>query len=507
MFVMNKQSPREDLRYELRQPYLSVVVAARNDDHGGNMLQRMQAFVDAWVGQAKRYHLSSEIVIVEWNPPADRPRLIEALQWPHELPPCEIRFVEVPAEVHRRFPNADMIPLHQMIAKNVGIRRARGEFVLVTNLDIVYSAELMQFFAEQRLESVMYRIDRHDVANNLPGNTSVDELLSFCESHILRVFAGEGDFQLSRNGFRNLESHDIVSHQAGIRFGAGWSPVQELDGERFRWIESDAELFLERSSAISPRLTVAAEVGPSAGTMPITFQVLDTAGSVLAEAKVTGRCDLCLHVPAEMSSTKLLIRAQGSDLPLTRYPRILNLRVLRLDWDHAPESAFPRGQWRLDVVASSSAFDWSRSYYATSPCAPEIANAAYLHTNACGDFTLLSREDWTSLRGYPELPISPMHIDAFFCYAAHHAGIQQSILREPRRIYHIEHLSGAGWTPEGEEVRMARVASKGLFEISYSEFTKWVDLMRRYNAPVIFNGDNWGLGDVSLSERSLAPRP
>ena len=29
----------------LMEPYLSLVVTARNDDHGGNLLGRMQAFV------------------------------------------------------------------------------------------------------------------------------------------------------------------------------------------------------------------------------------------------------------------------------------------------------------------------------------------------------------------------------------------------------------------------------------------------------------------------------
>ena len=54
-------------------PYISVIVTARNDNHGVNMLGRMQAFLDSWILQAQRYDLPSEIVVVEWNPPADRP--------------------------------------------------------------------------------------------------------------------------------------------------------------------------------------------------------------------------------------------------------------------------------------------------------------------------------------------------------------------------------------------------------------------------------------------------
>jgi hypothetical protein len=157
----------------------------------------------------------------------------------------------------------------------------------------------------------------------------------------------------------------------------------------------------------------------------------------------------------------------------------------------------------IEVLDAGPAFDWAGSFDAPSPFAQEIRNAMYLHTNACGDFTLLSSEDWYSLRGYPEFPIWPMHIDALFCYAAHHAGIRESILREPMRIYHVEHSSGAGWTPEGEKQRVARVAAKGVTEMSYQEVAKWIDLMRRYNAPAIFTTGNWGLGDVPLAEEDV----
>src|SRR5262249_40140089 len=78
-------------------PYLSIVVAARNDNHGGNMLVRMQAFLDSWIGQAKRYNLPSEMIVVEWNPPADRGPLRDELRWPSDTSPCDVRFIQVPA--------------------------------------------------------------------------------------------------------------------------------------------------------------------------------------------------------------------------------------------------------------------------------------------------------------------------------------------------------------------------------------------------------------------------
>jgi len=292
---------------------------------------------------------------------------------------------------------------------------------------------------------------------------------------------------------------------------------------------------------------------------------------------------LRLHLPAELTSGRLTLRVRGRGLPLLRDPRILNLRVLGMEWEAAPEwmqapalsretngAAEPEirvlssnerrvqfavrpgalaalrsfemevrdaagnvifqaggdgsdgehlvtlkmnfemagegpnaSPWLLETVCAKPAQDWPISYHALHPEAFRIARATYLHTHACGDFTLLSREDWFRLRGYAEFPIWPMHVDALFCYAAWHAGIREEILRDPMRIYHIEHLTAAGWTPEGEEARSARLAAKGLTEMKYSEFTKWVNQMRRFNAPLIFSLGNWGLGDLDLREESV----
>src|SRR5205823_4354337 len=63
-------------------PYLSVVTTARNDNHGGDLLYRIGVFVNGLVAQCDRHRIQAELVIVEWNPPTDRPRLADALAWP-----------------------------------------------------------------------------------------------------------------------------------------------------------------------------------------------------------------------------------------------------------------------------------------------------------------------------------------------------------------------------------------------------------------------------------------
>jgi hypothetical protein len=586
---------------ESSTPYISVVVAARNDNHGGNMIGRMQAFLDSWIGQAKQYHLSSEILVVEWNPPADRARLRDELRWPPDMGPCEVRFIEVSREVHARLPNAAAIPLHQMIAKNVGIRRARGQFVLATNLDIIFSAELMQFLGERRLEhGKMYRMDRTDIASHIPAGATVNELLAFCESHMLRIFAREGGMKLSSDGRRALEDEDIVEPGEGIRFGTGWHSVEKSQHRPYRWMGPEAEIVFQRSPEAAPRLLIDAEVGPSAGGCPLALEVVSPAGRVLASARVDGTCKLRLHIPDRFSSGALRLRLQGRKLSLARTPRFLMLRVFGLKWEALPKwlagvslvrttqprlepavlvrSAEPRtlrlairpgpdssletlevkltdpagnvvfraedrlpalsgnrdedeyllslnlgfklpergsdtagrsepessdADWLMEVLDRQPPVDWTIYPQAPTLGAECIANAAYLHASACGDFTLLSRGDWFALRAYPEFPVWPMHIDALFCYAAHHGGIGEVVLREPMRIYHTEHLSAAGWTPEGEQERVARIEAKGVSEIQFATVTEWIDRMRRFNAPMIFTLKDWGLAGLALPETTV----
>jgi hypothetical protein len=128
------------------------------------------------------------------------------------------------------------------------------------------------------------------------------------------------------------------------------------------------------------------------------------------------------------------------------------------------------------------------------------SNVKFLHTNTCGDFTLMAREHWFNLRGYPEFDLFSFHIDSVLCYAAHHAGFREVMLTHPMRCYHIEHGLGSGWTPEGQAKLFERIRARGLSWVDYPEVVLWIDQMRRFNSPMIFNLEHWGLADFELPE-------
>ncbi len=778
-------------------PYLSIVVSARNDDHGGNPLGRMQIFLSGWIEQARRYNIPSEIIIVEWNPLPDRPLLIDVLQWPDDLGPCAVRFIEVPPELHALYPHGDALPLYQMIAKNVGIRRARGEFVLATNIDILFSDELAQYLSERRLRtSRMYRIDRHDAMSDVPPDASLSEQLTYCATHLLRVNAREGTFKVTPQGLPQLDTKDVTASGSGIVFGRGWyAPESYLRKEYFRWAANFAELHLDAPSQPGRTLMLEVEPGPSTGGLPVSVTIEadgETAARVTIERRQRLRLRFARGYPAQ-----LRFHAEGGTVRANRDPRQLTFRVFQIEWEQARSAAPPRMQAELssvpgsrrlailgralrhlvellaqggplvpvtvpvppplrrllklyvdwdgfkgmardpgavfnglfhstpvgaDIVSAGSGLtlgagwllpEWfrGRGFRRTSgaaeillapsagskltlqteaegatsgqaftlrlidtggqvvaeaplqaahpiefplPAAPgrtrvlrlqcqdaqgapaallvfrcersqaasttepaalqppwgagwtldratgirsslaaaellvlvqggalflDLETAAatrfelraagallaefsvdgrsvqrvslnleagrthvldlnasgpfrahycgsaepnhmaarvvaepnqtapdFLHTNACGDFTLLSKQQWCNLRGYAEMDLYSMNLDSLFCFAAHYAGAREEVLAEPMRIYHIEHGVGSGWTPEGQAKLFQRIAARGLSFIGNDEIMQMATEMRRFGSPMIFNHEDWGLASFELKETQVPQR-
>ncbi|MDE3164533.1 MAG: hypothetical protein KGN36_01915, partial [Acidobacteriota bacterium] len=136
---------------------------------------------------------------------------------------------------------------------------------------------------------------------------------------------------------------------------------------------------------------------------------------------------------------------------------------------------------------------------AQAPAEPPLP-PLFLHTNGCGDFTLLAREHWFDLRGYPEFDLFSMNIDSVFCAAAHHGGAREVILEEPMRIYHIEHATGSGWTPEGQTRLFQRLAASGIPWLDNQDVLRWAAQMNRLNSPFIFNHEDWGMAGLELLE-------
>jgi hypothetical protein len=152
------------------QPYISFVTYGRNDGYTADYVLRVSHALRLLARQLERAELPSEIIISEWNPPQDRPLLVEELDVPKDLRHVTIVGVITGAEHHRGFLGADEVGIHVAEAANVGLRRARGEFIVGKSSDTFYSPEVIERIGRRNLRhDTIYRIDRHDVFMDDPA--------------------------------------------------------------------------------------------------------------------------------------------------------------------------------------------------------------------------------------------------------------------------------------------------------------------------------------------------
>jgi hypothetical protein len=339
------QSPR---------PYLSIVVASRNDNHGGDMLKRMRIFMKGLIHQCNKFKLPCELLMVEWNPIEGEALLHTILPTVTKNDFLTIRYVIVPNEIHKKLANSDKLPLFQMIAKNVGIRRASADFVLCTNIDLLFSDDLFRRLAQRDLQpNCFYRANRCDVPNTIQEEWTLAEQLQFCKANIK---------------LRNGKNFD-------------YSNFPDTNGFLFKY--------------------------------PVFIPLL-----------------------------RLLSKIKRS------YAHSIMDRLNELDFD------------------------------------------------ACGDFTLMSKQNWLDIQGYPEFEIYSIHIDSMGILAAAALGFEQIIFRGDECTYHIEH--SGGWEFKSPIDRLH-------FYTKFPMLEWWA--VREAGLHILekkthfnLNRDNWGFKELTLRE-------
>ena len=342
------------MNMESSAPYLSVVVTTRNDDHGGDPLKRLQAFVNTFAEQCRRTHLDAEVIVVEWNPPPDKPRVSELCRVPPDAP-FPVRFIEVPAELHQRLRFSAVLPLFQMIAKNVGIRRARGRFVLATNIDVIFSTELVEHLASGRLErGCIYRLDRHDIESNFPVDGGLEDQMAYCRTHQLRLHARSGTHPVNATGQVITLAPDIVASD-GVALGDGWHTREgDSTGGFFRWAKREAHISVDRTgrSDLELGVVVDIEVEPNP-YQPDSWVDLDIVSGDrrLARRRVSQRTRLRFDLSDNVARHELAVRVLDSSggresLPLFESRDSLCYRVHHVSVHGVPRHEYDPAFWR-----------------------------------------------------------------------------------------------------------------------------------------------------------------
>jgi hypothetical protein len=407
----------------------------------------------------------------------------------------------VPPELHRQLRYADRLPLFQMIAKNVGIRRARGRFVLATNVDVLLSDELMRFLAARRLQPRhLYRLDRYDVDCRIEPHRPVDEQLAACERSLIRVCRREGTHDL-RTGefFRIYDRAGHFAHSLALRLAdRGFSGILALILRQIAFGQRVLKIAVIRIPIRLAQLARHVAVDASRRTQRVLSRTIREA----RRFRHPERIPRVIRRNWRRLRTRIAARTRRQDStraeasPLLALALLLRKLVRSVAWrlTRAAERVARGLELRregvvLRFIALQEAWQWDRA-------------RLRLHTNACGDFTLLAREDWIRTRGYPELEIFSMHLDSLFLYQAHYTGVRERFL--PYRVFHFEH--DAGFKPDEGGLRdlNERLDRDAIPQVTNEQFLAWALEMLRSRSPVPFNGSAWGFADETLAETAVA---
>lgn len=212
-------------------PYLSIVLTGRNDNFGGDFNQRLFSSLSYNHQMLSAAGVEYELVFVEWRPVAGRVLLADLIR--ESLPDIASRLTtyEVDERYHDAFSQNPRLQFHEFIAKNVGIRRALGSYILATNTDIYLSHDIVNSIGKQLLNPmVLHRATRVDLKSWIDATNLDEDVLADARNQAaINSIKGpyftnaSGDFLLlDRFSFHALRGFNEVFRVAKIHIDANF---------------------------------------------------------------------------------------------------------------------------------------------------------------------------------------------------------------------------------------------------------------------------------------------
>ena len=133
---------------------LSLCLAGRNDNYGGNFKRRFVQAMNflAWSSQRAGVYGEIEVVFADWNSDTPVAQDIELSAEAAEM----VRFVEIPPALAKQY-NPEFSPFNQSIAFNCAFRNAMGEYAGIMPADVLLTSHAVR-----------------NLCNILKGNIAVD---------------------------------------------------------------------------------------------------------------------------------------------------------------------------------------------------------------------------------------------------------------------------------------------------------------------------------------------
>lgn len=190
------------LQNHSKRPGIAGIVVGRNDDYIADFERLLTATID-WNTRL----LLDEVVFVEWNPAPDRELL--SLKLAARFP-CLKAYI-VPASVHEKLSKTASYQLLEYHAKNVGIRRAKSQWIIATNGDTLFAPDTIYRLLNSTLPpEVAWRTRRADINWRTPRSLRPGLLRCLRLRRMLSdIQLGTGEFLLaSREVWQKIRGYD-----------------------------------------------------------------------------------------------------------------------------------------------------------------------------------------------------------------------------------------------------------------------------------------------------------
>lgn len=139
---------------------ISIVLVGRNDNYGGDFENRLFSTLSYNTARLKESRVAHEIIFVEWNPIPTNPLLSPKIIERFDNATCYV----VDNDVHEYLSENKNIKVYEYLAKNVGAKRAKGEWLLITNPDDFFGKSVIEFLAKQDFNpQALYRTGWVDI--------------------------------------------------------------------------------------------------------------------------------------------------------------------------------------------------------------------------------------------------------------------------------------------------------------------------------------------------------
>lgn len=178
---------------------ISVVLIGRNDDYGGNLTHRFTHAINHFVEQF------DEVIYVDWK--SGTKTLFE-----ESIPNLKTKgnlkcYVVTEEDIKKQNPEYTNYSIVEVVARNIGIRRATNDWILVSNIDIICD----RFSLDNFKEDILYTSARREVP--------LDFHIKFNNTQDL-----VSELKMNKTNF-TLQKDSVVNGQAVWDPGDIWSLV------------------------------------------------------------------------------------------------------------------------------------------------------------------------------------------------------------------------------------------------------------------------------------------